>query len=543
MRRALLRVRRSRPRLAHLADDRHGALPSLPGARRESLRELQAVKLDDIGLPDAAFTLDGAPAPRSTPSWARFNDNPLILHYPGSPNVLWVLTPDGGYEPSDHLGLRADLAAYHPDVELADDNGRPVPVRQLVELHGRKVERLVYDLTVQETAYHARNERMGDLVIASAPRDPAVVPVFHPQVDAWLHLLAGDRIEKLLDWLASGWDLSRPTAALYFQGPKSAGKGMFAAGYARMWGRSMTNYNDVAGNYNSALRWCPVVVLDEKARVEADSGFVRSLVAETTRDLTEKHKPTSTLRGAVRLLALANNADAFRIREELEPEDEAAIGERVLYIPLPRLDDGVTAAAAAYLEQAGGRNATEEWVETRDGRPGAIPCHIAWLEQTRKVQLGSRFLVHGDGEEWLRMAAKRGGLQQEILIACARCCGTEWAFERRGRPDGDPPIVYDPLRHEAQVNVEQLQAAWKSLMKTERAPAIGALNRALKVLALPGDDARPRCPRPLRRRRIAAMRVIEAAEHLGVGDLEMLRLSLGLPASGGAVSDGHQLGD
>src|SRR5690606_17437065 len=150
------------------------------------------------------------------------------------------------------------------------------------ERYGAAGRRLVYDLTRDRSEVVTLADGRADLRIACAPREQ-IQPRHDPDVARWLELIGGEQHDKLLDWLATVRDLTCPTAGLHRYGPEGAGKGMFAAAVARLWGANVTAYGDVTGNFNAALRTCPVVFLDEGGAPPRDgSAAFRTLVGETS---------------------------------------------------------------------------------------------------------------------------------------------------------------------------------------------------------------------------------------------------------------------
>lgn len=439
----------------------------------------------------------------------------LVLMHAES-RALWCAT-DTSYVPTNERLLHAELERWRHGVALwrtTKDGDKPIPPPELIRRYAWRVDRLIYDLTATVTRFDRTAPGAGDLVIACAPPVP-VQPAFSAEVDQWLRLLGGERADRLLDWLATVSDLTWPTAALYLEGRKGAGKGLFASGVARLWGRDRTNYADIMGSYSSALRHCPIVLLDESAgRVDVDSGAFRSLVAESERALTEKYKPAATLRGCVRLIVSANNGDALKIREDLGPEDEAAIGERILHID-------VSHEVSEHLREIGGRATTRDWVDAPDGSPGKLPRHIAHLAATRKVKRGSRFAVDGEADKWIRRAGMRGGVQQDVLVALARAANGDAGNLQRG----EVAVVF--ARGEALVSVERLHQRWSVLARTSYTPSLGTLGRALSVLGV--SDSRPTLREMGGRAKVVHVpgaRIVEVADLLGIGDIDTIERRL-----------------
>ena len=441
---------------------------------------------------------------------------PLLLRYPGT-GTTWVRTEAGDWVIVDDRTLRSELKRQWPAVQLSRraDDGKVVSCTPawLCESYGRRVDAVIYDLTVDRSEYVPNSDDLGGVLLLRCARlDPMVRPERDPKVEAWLARLGGPDLERLLDWLSTMHRLDRPTAALYLLGPPGAGKGLLAAALARLWGRQVTAYSTVCGRFNSAMRDCPVIFLDEGAAVDPwGSARFRSLVSEREHGIEDKGRPASTLRGCVRLVIAANNVDALRIREDLTRDDEAAIGVRILLIRIAAGD--ASAGPGAFLRA----NEHANWVEDEQRRPGALVRHIAWLQRTRKVACGSRFLVEGDAKAWMAGSAQRGGLQQEILTAIARSGQLHGSLTKASA--ARPVWFCDGV---AYVNADRLHRCWTQIMPGGKGPpTVQAVGRALKLLApvesrLSFDKSAAR----VRVRAVPAELVIDAADLVGI-DLDV----------------------
>jgi hypothetical protein len=160
---------------------------------------------------------------------------------------------------------RAGIDVWDRSGETAKRKG---DVQLYDELGSYRAERIVYSMTAGPAWLpDDDDERSGTLVLRCCRPDPSVTPARHPDVEAWLRALAGERYELLCDWLASALDLTWPTAALYLQGPAECGKSMIAEALGRFWGAETCDYNDVVGSsFNGALMDSPVVRLEERIR-------------------------------------------------------------------------------------------------------------------------------------------------------------------------------------------------------------------------------------------------------------------------------------
>lgn len=446
--------------------------------------------------------------------------HPLILRYPGA-SAMWALTAAGRWVTVDEKTLRAELRTQWPELPLFKPGNfgpKPIEVSELVEKHARRVDSIVYDMTTDRHVYEPAAADLGGLLrISCAALDPEATPREDRACAAWLAQLAGEEHDRVLDWLATCHILTRPTAALYLHGPKGRGKGLLASACARLFGREVTSYAKISERFNGGLRNCPIVLLDEGLPTNDAKGssFFRSLISESTHNIEEKHRPTATLRGCVRLIIAANNPDALRIREDLTREDEDAIGERIVMVRVP--------PTAPELN----RSATARWIDTADGKPGALVRHVRWLQTTRKVKPGPRFLVHGDSATWIRHAARRGGLQQEILVAVARYVDREGAQVQ----PSDTPIWYGHKPAIVHVSADRLHRAWLALSPGSKVPTVTAIGRALRVVA--GEPCEIELPAGgrVRVRPLPAEAVLDMASEVGIGDEDALRARLGMQPS------------
>lgn len=391
---------------------------------------------------------------------------PPLVTIPGHA-LIYVRTPDGGYVASDARMVYAESDRQNTGIEyitITERGQKRMDVPDLLRTYGGRADTLIYDLRNARSEYMPDGKGGGRLVLPCAQRVP-LDPAFDSQVDHWLRLLGGTRADRLLDWLATAPDLTRTTAALYLKGSASAGKGLFAAGLAKLWGASVAAFEDVLGSaFNSALLNCPIVFLDESNTADVDHAEFRRLVGDSERKLTKKHAPTGTLLGCVRLVIAANNWNALRIRRADTVEDDEAIGTRILAIDIP--DE-----AGEYLEGLGGDSFTRaHWTAGRM----ALPRHIAWLERERApaVKLGTRFMVAGDGL-W---SEQQADLEAEAQAAVA---ADPWVPVVRARLDaaGSGPVPGTwLLEHVAGADVVK---SWNERKRQHQAKRLARIARHL----------------------------------------------------------------
>jgi hypothetical protein len=480
-----------------------------------------------MSSPDPSWMFDEdipPPAPETQPE-----TQPVLLSRPGY-SLVWVRAPTGDYVATGEREVYQALETWHPNVSLLRQSSRGprrATVTELFEAVGRRIDSIVYTYTEEPGYHYDAHLGGGELVQRCARLDPLVKPAPDDEVSEWLSRLFGLQVEKCLDWLATVTDLRHPTAALYLEGDRNVGKGLLASSIGRMWGRGVTAFGDVVGaRFNDGLLRSPIVFLDEGAgKVEAGSAAFRTIISESQHRIEEKHRPTATLRGCVRLVIAANNSDALRIREDLNERDEAAIGQRILHVD-------VGSDAGEFLRVMGGRHGRlGDWLETPEGLPGRVPRHIAHLAATRRVTPGGRFLVEGDAGGWLRKVGARPGLPQQVLVAIARMVdGLEY-------PEHGGPVVW-PRGETCYVSANGLHKAWRDILGAAAAPPAESIGRALAVIsggppvklprALATASGGPRCWVSA----VPSIHVLEAACRLGIGeDIDRLERRLGGPAS------------
>ncbi len=398
---------------------------------------------------------------------ATFKDSPPIVY--SGPSSFYVLDAlNGGYRPSvSAVGLCQTLETYAVTlgIQTRTEAGAPRDAASYVADYGRQALKVYCDMGRAVSTFDPVTGEFMEAVCR-----PLDIPaVEHPDVAEWLAHFAGANVDTLLDWLATVRQLDKQTCALYLQGPPGGGKTMFVQGVSALWGAAPCDYQDVMGAFNGALCDSPIVFADESmaGRERNFSTSFRKLIGTDTRQLTRKFMPAATLRGAIRLVVAANNNQGLAIAESLTAQDIQAIADRIAYIR-------VSPAAESYLQGIGQRTGTAEWVRTADGRPGRIAEHIVWLEQTRKVAGGGRWLVKGSLTDFHRDLALNAGLNPAVLACIATVLTSGRATDA---------LHYDPTAPDVLgVNTGALRAHWNEALG-QFPPDLSTLGEAIRGLA------------------------------------------------------------
>lgn len=270
---------------------------------------------------------------------------------------------------------------------------------ELVSEYGQVAYNVSYQLGVNESRYDFESR---ELKLAACPLRK-LEPEYNAEIDGWLNLF--QPADKLKDWLAVSTQLQRPCSALYLDGVKSAGKSLLAKGVSRMWStHGETTLENAIGQWNDDIRKCPLVFADEvlPTSLKDATGRLRQFIQDTSRPLTQKFLPNTSMEGAVRLILAANNRSLLDTDENLTQEDIEAISERFLYVRAP-------AEAAQYLSDMGGPPVVSKWVEE-----DLLARHTLWLAANRQVESEGRFFFDGSTSELSRALIVRSYMRSNV---------------------------------------------------------------------------------------------------------------------------------
>lgn len=411
--------------------------------------------------------------------------------------ATWWLREGDTYHPVPTELLAVELGRLHPHVSTvvqAGEGSRPArPAELYAAAGGVRVHELVWEMGRAVPRWDGSTLRLPCCRFVDGPA------VYSEAAHRWLSAALDERVVRLYDWVALHPRLSEPIAALYLDGASRAGKGLLISAIVALWGGHRVSYTELAiRGWTDGLRRSPIVHLDERAPrdpADAASARFRSLVAESSHPLTERYRSAATIVGCPRVVISSQGPDALRhSEEELSREDEYAIGTRILHLPW-------SSDAREYLEQLGGRRVTEGWCAP----DGELVAHLRWVIETHEATPDADLLVQGDPATWLRGAARREGLPQQILVAVARAASG--VLPAAAQPvvsyHGGGPVV----------GVGELHAQWTALTGDQRVPSLSRLGRALGRIAI-GRDRFGATRQVGYRLEVASVR--EAAESVGI---------------------------
>lgn len=257
-------------------------------------------------------------------------------------STYYVLTPRGYREVTRDALVTKCLIELAPAISagvelyrLTERGKIPLTVGELMSRYGREAERSVLSLLKENTRFDARKR---EIVQTVAPIRSDLKPKHNAQIEQWLKILAGDNYFDLLRWLYFCTDLSIPCAALFLHGERGTGKSLLPCGVAALWGRGKgTELKTIADNWTQGIADCPLVVADEEMPANGRRGglnmaWFRELIQAREHTLRRKNLPDQMIRGAVRVMIVAQKEEVLYTSDHLTGADAEAISERIAMI-------------------------------------------------------------------------------------------------------------------------------------------------------------------------------------------------------------------
>lgn len=344
----------------------------------------------------------------------------------------------------------------------------PLGPKELVDHYGTVVDSHVMSYIATNSAYDPQQNRLVESV-ATLRRD--LRPTFDPVVDQWLRLLGGEHYAALQEWLAGTPLLYRASSALILIGKTGAGKGLLAAGLARLWSSLSppTRLAEVLGTpFNAQLTTMPLVLADEALpsdfKGNGKTAELREFIQAAAHSLNQKYKPPSTLVGHIRLIIAANNENIFNIHEHFTPEDIEAIASRFCRV-------NVSEISKRYLETLGREQTTSMIYDDR------IANHVLHLAVTYAPAANDRFIAGGQGVGTYEQLATMNPLNSLVF---------QWLVDALLNPT---PVTSNPKAAghffvgagEYLVNAKAIQATWEMYAPPgiDRCPTVRSIGLAL----------------------------------------------------------------
>jgi hypothetical protein len=381
------------------------------GARYELAKSVTA-----LGVPDPSDDNSKPYTEEQVLRWAREQGCDSIEEF----KLRWIIQNSGGYWVFVNGRYKTPIKKEDLSVSLLRDMSRAeeyVPMyivgtkgrmrraslNEILDANGTAARSISASIALQRSYYDPVDEVFHEALCPIRN----IRSVYHPEIHQWLTYLGGNRSEQLLNWVASVTLLNNMCCAVYFHGPKSTGKSLFAAGLAKLW-RNVgvaTKFKFTIGDFNDEVGQCPLLFADESLpNAKNITSILREIIADVGTTLRRKFLPTAALEGGIRLVMAANNdmiMDAIG-QENLSHDDLQALSERVLYIKVPK-------EAADYLKALGGNAYIQRWI-----KEDLIAEHALWLRDNREFVAGNRFLVEGIKDDFHRRLGALSGISSAI---------------------------------------------------------------------------------------------------------------------------------
>lgn len=441
------------------AGEIEGLLQRLPHAIRQALR--RAAK---------AISKTAVREKREKPPQA---PQPILVQHG---QTWWVL--DGArYLAVDRSLASIEVARLHKidTLVVTEAGSRWMTATELYGTHGVTARRVRWTYDSAGPAWDA-DERVLDIPGAQVRRGKAIRSDL---ADGWLtSFVAEPQRPRFFDWLATATCLDRPTASPQFRGPDSAGKALLVAALATLLG-GRTDYVHATSDFNAGLIFAPLVVLDEGV-AESNPDAFRRITGNREHQVTAKNRMPEELHGCPRVVVTSNEPDPLRLgREELSSQSEHALGRRILVFDVQQ-------DAVEYLAFIGGWKATAGWADP----DGELVCHLRWLGENRKVDVGNRFLVQGDAAEWVSSSHLRAGVAGDIVQAFLAYDDLVQEGRTGSLKDPHPFVFYDGKKDVVGINIGGLHANWAALVD-HKTPTNQRLSKALQRLSGQEVPVRP----------------------------------------------------
>lgn len=388
---------------------------------------------------------------------------------------------------------------------------------QLCKDYGKHIDNIIVDLSAEQSYFE------GSDFIESCFKPRDLTPQYNEHVHTWFQLLGGKKQELLLDWLVLAQDLVKPLSALFLHGAPGAGKSLFALGVSRLWTVNGPGSLDRAlSKFNTQITHNPILFADEslpedwRGNVKWDE--IREIVQAQTRQLERKYTPESTVRGASRIIAAANNLSGLGQTRNLTENDISAVAERLLLI---HVGDKGDSPAESHMIGLGSDYISDVLVDG-DG----IAKHLRWLKTNRVVKRQGRFGVVDPDKSVQRALSLSVGSRYYAMLFLVRALQDP---QRRAFLGTEPKMIL----HEGGLwaNTHIFSQFWETYIPTERMPAQKAMQQAFKSLCADRYFRPSTGGSRLRYRQVLTENLITFAEDQDEGTAESILATLQGPTN------------
>lgn len=329
-------------------------------------------------------------------------------------NNYFVMTPDGYYDRQQLLAVQIvpRIRELGMDGLIAlkkwNHDGSRMIDRHVTELVNEYAT-IANDIQAKPQVPGSYIENIGTgnatFVVRSYARNEALEPLFHTEVDAWLHAMFGEEYDVVANWIS--WALAfeeGPICALSIVGAQGSGKKLFCQGLAECLEKPrLASAADLTSDTQYGLVDSPFLVINEgwpqgRARGLHPADQFRALIAGDDFRMNRKFMAPVYANSAVRIIFTANNTDVIHAltgNRNLSPEDRNALGIRLMHVDIGE-------AGAHWLRSHGGVKLTgmkgKRWIRGDSGEESSclIARHFLWLHKNRHGPTGLRFLVEGN---------------------------------------------------------------------------------------------------------------------------------------------------
>lgn len=435
-----------------------------------------------------------------------------LVYYGMRPFEAWIYDEKLGTHCRkcyDKTSISMELHRWCPEITSGaclTDKGGFVNSNDTLYTFGTQYERVIYSYLADEVEFSG-----GDLTVPALDR-PSIKAVRHDEVDQWLRAMGGSEADYLLDWIATIDELSRPSCALYIEGPPSIGKGMLSLGLSKLWGsQSHCIYSEtILGSFDEDLISMPLVVADESisdSHKSNPSADLRRAIGDTQKVISRKHRTSVTLVGARRFLITANNSNAIDVDDLKSLSDVSAVQLRIGHIYVPgtmesneprRVLDNLAARAGEPPAKYTERFVDGLWIAE----------HAKWLAETRQVRsYDNRLAVQGWASKLVRNLPLSGEVTEKVLTTLIH------HFIDGHVTNG---IEVDP--NGILVNISCLQGIWKKINRENFVPDARAIREALRPISAEESERLRVLGKRVRVWRITRETVLDACEYYEICD-------------------------